>query len=121
MGNTIYPSHVLTTSPGAAIVGWDMLFDIPYVADWTKIGEYRHRNTARENAQRADHNYAVGDQVLGHKDGILRNAESKYTGPYTITTVHTNGTIMIQKGALSEQSNIRRVKPYHTHSDSDRG
>jgi len=116
---------VLKTSPGAAIFGRDMLFDIPYIADWTKIGEYRQaqtdRNTARENAQRADYDYAVGNQVLVRKDGILRKAESQYTGPYTITTVHTNGTIRIQKGALSERINIRRVKPYHSHSDSDIG
>ena len=26
------------TSPGTAIFGWDMLFDIPYIADWNAIG-----------------------------------------------------------------------------------
>ena len=44
---------VLKTSPGAAIFGRDMLFDVPFLADWTKIGEYRQlqtdKNTAREN------------------------------------------------------------------------
>jgi hypothetical protein len=29
---------VLKASPGAAIFGQDMLFDIPFVADWHKIG-----------------------------------------------------------------------------------
>ena len=32
---------VLKTSPGAAIFGRDMLFDIPFLADWSKIGEYK--------------------------------------------------------------------------------
>ncbi len=32
---------VLKASPGAAIFGRDMLFDIPFIADWQKIGEYR--------------------------------------------------------------------------------
>ena len=32
---------VLKTSPGAAIFGRDMLFDIPYIADWKKVGEHR--------------------------------------------------------------------------------
>jgi hypothetical protein len=32
---------VLKASPGAAIFGRDMLFDIPFVADWHKIGERR--------------------------------------------------------------------------------
>ena len=31
---------VLKASPGAAIFGRDMLFDIPFVADWHKIGDY---------------------------------------------------------------------------------
>ena len=30
---------VLKTSPGSAIFGWDMLFDIPFLADWSKIGD----------------------------------------------------------------------------------
>ncbi len=30
---------VLKTSPGAAIFGRDMLFDIPFIADWRKIGD----------------------------------------------------------------------------------
>jgi len=30
---------VLKASPGAAIFGLDMLFDIPFVADWKQIGE----------------------------------------------------------------------------------
>jgi hypothetical protein len=28
---------VLKASPGAAIFGQDMLFDIPFIADWQKI------------------------------------------------------------------------------------
>ncbi len=36
---------VLKASPGAAIFGRDMLFDIPFIADWQKIGEYWQRLT----------------------------------------------------------------------------
>jgi hypothetical protein len=32
---------VLKASPGAAIFGCDMLFDILFMADWHKIGEQR--------------------------------------------------------------------------------
>ncbi len=44
---------VLKASPGGAIFGQDMLFDIPfYIVDWKKIGEHRQRltdlNTAHE-------------------------------------------------------------------------
>jgi hypothetical protein len=45
---------VLKASPGAAIFGQDMLFNIPFVADWHKIGERRqsltNRGNQRENA-----------------------------------------------------------------------
>ena len=32
---------VLKSTPGAAIFGRDMLFDIPYRADWNQIGKRR--------------------------------------------------------------------------------
>ena len=102
-----------------------MLFDIPFVADWHKIGDYRQqqtdRNTNRENARRYDYdyNYVVGGKVLIRKDGILRKAESRYKGPWTITQVHTNGTIRVQRGTRSERMNIRRVTPYHPNDDED--
>jgi hypothetical protein len=32
---------VLKASPGAAIFGRDMLFDIPFIAKWNKIEDYR--------------------------------------------------------------------------------
>ena len=43
---------VLKASPGAAIFGRDMLFDIPYIADWRKIGDYRQRQTDLNTAQK---------------------------------------------------------------------
>jgi hypothetical protein len=36
---------VLKASPGTAIFGHDILFDIPFVADWHKIGERRQSLT----------------------------------------------------------------------------
>jgi len=36
---------VLKASPGVAVFGRDMLFDIPSIADWRKIGDYRQRQT----------------------------------------------------------------------------
>jgi hypothetical protein len=32
---------VLKVSPSSAIFGGDMLFHIPFMANWNKIGEYR--------------------------------------------------------------------------------
>jgi hypothetical protein len=120
----IRPTHhtVLKATPGAAIFGRDMLFDVPYVADWHKMGKYRQaqtdRNTERENRRRYDYDYAVGQQILIRKDGILRKSESRYEGPYTITEVHTNGTIRVQRGAISERLNIRRVTPFYESAEN---
>ncbi len=52
---------VLKASPGAAIFGRDMLVDIPFVADWNQIGDYRqhqtNRSNKRENDKRVDYDY----------------------------------------------------------------
>jgi hypothetical protein len=105
---------VLKASSGAAIFGQDMLFDIPFVADWKQIGDYRQnqtdRSNKRENNKCVDYDYKVGDKKLIRKDGILCKAESIWKKePWTITTVHTNGTIRIQCRTKSERINIRRV------------
>jgi hypothetical protein len=101
-----------------------MLFDIPFIADWQKIGEYRQRLTdhsnARENEGRIDYDYRVSQKVLLWKEGILQNAESRWhKKPWLITTVHTNGTITVQRGKKLERMNIRRVKPFIEDPDSE--
>jgi hypothetical protein len=54
---------VLKASPGAAIFGWDMSFDIPFIADWQKIGEHRQiltdLNNACKNKGRIDYDYKL--------------------------------------------------------------
>jgi hypothetical protein len=108
---------VLKASPGAAIFGQDMLFDIPFMADWCIIGEQRQSLTdcgnQRENTKQIDYHYKVGNKVLVINEGILRKAESAYgKEPWTITTVHMNGTIRIQCGTKMEQLSIQRVEPF---------
>ncbi len=94
-----------------------MLFDIPFVVDWHKIGEQRQSLTnhgnQRKNAKQNDYIYKVGDKVLVINKGILRKAESAYgKEPWTITTVHTNGTIKIQCRTKMERLSIQRVEPF---------
>ncbi len=104
-------------SPGAAIFGRDMLFGIPFVADWHKIGDQRqsltNRGNQHKNAKRIDYDYKVRDKVLLINEGIIHKAESAYgKEPWTITTVHTNGTIRIQCGTRTERLSIWRVQPF---------
>ncbi len=75
-----------------------MLFDILFIADWKYIGEHRQRltdlNTAHEIEGRIDYDYKVGQKILVWNEGILRKAQSIWQkDPWSITTVHTNGTI----------------------------
>eukprot|EP00804_Cyclotella_cryptica_P022257 CCRYP_017930-RA/>CCRYP_017930-RA protein AED:0.46 eAED:0.46 QI:0/-1/0/1/-1/0/1/0/74 len=48
-----------------------MLFGVPYIADWSKIGEYRQRqtdcNTRWENASCIDWDYQPRNKVLLQK------------------------------------------------------
>ncbi len=115
---------VLKASPGAAIFRHDLLFNIPFIDDWQKIGEYRQRltdcNNICENKGRIDYDYKVGQKVLLRKEGILRNtAESRYQKkPWLITSVHTNGTITVQCGNKIDRMNIQRVKPFEEDLDN---
>jgi hypothetical protein len=102
---------VLKASPGVAIFGCDMLFNIPFVADWNKIRDYRQHqtnlDTAHINSMHADYDYKVGNKVLVKQDGIFPKAESQYSKkPWIIATIFTNGTIRNQCGTKSEQINI---------------
>ncbi len=108
---------VLKTSPGAAIFGTDMMFDIPFLSEGSKIGDYRqkqtNKDTAKENSGRIYWDYQPREKVLLIKDGILHKSESRYEcEPWTIMSVHTNGTIRIESRTRSDRLNIRRVTPY---------
>ncbi len=64
------------------------------------------------NRKRFAYDYHIGDQVLKltYKPDKL---EPRAHGPYTIETVHTNGTITICLNPTTiERLSIRRVKPY---------
>ncbi len=81
--------------------------------DHPKAAKRPRSGNQRKNAKRIDYDYKVGDKVLVINKDILRKAESTYgKEPWTITTVHTNGTIRIQRGTKMERLSIRRVEPF---------
>jgi hypothetical protein len=101
-----------------------MLFDIPFIADWQKIGEHRQQltdlNNTHENKGRIDIDYKVGQKVLLGKEDILRNTESRWhKKPWLITSVHTDGTITVQCGNKIDRMNIWRVKPFEEDLDNE--
>jgi hypothetical protein len=57
---------------------------------------------------------------LLRKGGILCNAESRWhKKPWLIISVHTNGTITVQRGNEIDRMNIRRVKPFEEDLDNE--
>jgi hypothetical protein len=94
---------VLKASPGGAIFGEDMLFDIPFLADWNKIGDYKQcltdLNTEYESKTHQEWDYQLGDKVLLRKVGILHKSEIHYErDPWTITSVHTMAQLGFNPG-----------------------
>ena len=63
--------------------------------------------------KRVDFDYEVGEKILIVKDGILRKVQSpKQKEPWTISQVHTIGTIRVTPGTRLERLNIWRVEPF---------
>ena len=94
-----------------------MILNVTHKANWEFIRarkqELINKNNKKENQNRIPHKYEVGNQVLVKK-GTENKYEIPFSGPYNITNVNDNGTIGIQKGAVTDTVNIRRVFPYAT-------
>ncbi|KAG7369915.1 integrase core domain containing protein [Nitzschia inconspicua] len=105
-------------SPGALVFQRDMFHPIPLMIGYNQIRTERQRiiddNNRRANLRRRYHDYQPDDQVL-----ILTFNPSKLQeraqGPFRIHSVHTNGTVTIQRRPnVLERINIRRIRPYRT-------
>ena len=106
----------LKISPGALVFHRDMLLDIPIIADLHLLQQQRQslidRNLMRANRKRISHDYQPGYEVLflTYKPNKL---EPRATGPYRIHSVHTNGTVTVNRNQyVRERFNIRRLRPY---------
>ena len=106
----------LHTTTGQLVFGRDMVLNVTHLANWYDITKRKqeviNQNNKRENSKRIDYDFSVGEKVLIERHGA-RKIERPYDGPYKIVRIHTNGTITIERGAITERINIRRVHPYH--------
>ena len=118
VGLAIRASHhsTLDATPAQLVFGRDMLFNIQSFINWKEITRRKQQSVdqanRRENSRRVDHDYSVGDQVYITRTDIHRKLDGPKTGPYPITDVYTNGTVRIQRGAINERINIRRIEPH---------
>ena len=106
----------MQATPGQLVFGRDMIWNLPHIADWRYIQQRKqdliNKNNERENSKRIEHDYAVGDKVLKRLSNTYKLERSK-DGPYEIIRVHTNGTVTIQNGTITERLNICQIDPYH--------
>jgi len=68
--------------------------------------------------KRIQHHYNVGDKVLVERPGIQPKMGAPRDGPFEVVHVSTNGTVRIQRGAVTQRVNIRRLTPYFERSPS---
>jgi hypothetical protein len=112
--------QTMQTTPSIIAFHRDMLLNIPTFINLANIQYLRqqqvNRDAERQNANRNNHQYQINDQVLVTPSTTThRKLNPKYTGPYTITQVHQNNTVTIQRrNNITETINIRRIKPFHT-------
>jgi transposase InsO family protein len=107
----------LKHSPGSLAFHRDMLFDIPLIADMEVIRQRRQmivdERARLVNRSRVSHDYAVGDRVLIRATAPDKLDLRTHPNPFTITRVHSNGTVTIQRGPyVTERINIRRILPF---------
>ena len=103
-------------TPAQLVFGRDMLFNISTLINWKDIAINKQKSVdkanLRENRNRVDYDYQVGQRVYVIRDGIFRKLDGPKFGPFPITDVFTNGTVRIQRGSVNERINIRRLEPH---------
>ena len=100
---------------GQLVFGRDMLLNMKFRAGWAGI-KLRKQNlidkgVVRENRSRVHHGCEAGGKVLYTMPGIIPKMEQPRAGPLEVKRVHANGTLTMQKGAVSGRANIRNVPP----------
>ena len=106
----------LGATPAQLVFRRDMVMPLQYIAQWDLIKKSKQEkinySNTRENSTRVDWDYKVDDLVLISDKDISRKLDCPTKGPYKIVQVFTNGTVLIQYGAVQQRINIRRCTPY---------
>ena len=96
------------------------------LVDWETITRNNeavaNRGLIRENKNRIDHDYRVGDYVMIKLDRMeqKRKLNAPYTGSYRLLKIYNKGTVKIKREVYEENINIRRLKPYQQELDKEK-
>jgi hypothetical protein len=79
-----------------------MIYNIAFIANWDQIQKIKqdiiNNSNQKENKKSIPYVYKVGDQILLETSGNSPEIVNTFcTGPYPITNVYKNVTIIIQK------------------------
>jgi hypothetical protein len=119
LANAMYATRTsfhsgLKTTPGALAFHCDMVMNIPLMSDLMLIQQNQQQliddRLIESNRKRFSYDYQPNQEVLKleYKPDKLAPCA---TGPYWITSVHTNGTITIQLTPHTRQRiSIRNIK-----------
>jgi predicted aspartyl protease len=107
---------ILNASPCQLVFGQDMLTRELFHANWNYLSKRRYlqmmRDNERENQNRIQHIYKIGDVVMCRVPPIGRKkTEQVAQGPYIIKEVYENGTVLLDKGSVEDRVHIRRIFP----------
>ncbi|GFH58269.1 hypothetical protein CTEN210_14745 [Chaetoceros tenuissimus] len=124
LANTVYALRTavhstMNASPGALAFQRNMILNLPFIVDLNNLRARRQeivdRSNQRENDNRIDYNYQVGNWVLVIADSYRTTSklDIRFEGPFQITQVHVNGNVTIRRRpGILERVNIRRIRPY---------
>ena len=71
-----------------------------------------HKNNQAENNKIIHHKYKVNNTVLVKNKQSTQFGQDMYNGPWKVLEVRNNGTVKIEKGAITDIYNIHNVTPY---------
>ena len=92
-----YYHRTIQATPGQAVFGREMIFNIPSFIYWRVITEAKQRkvdiDNVREKYNPVTHDYAIGNLVYAEMTDIFHKIDYSKQGQYVITKVFTDGTV----------------------------
>jgi hypothetical protein len=114
----LHNSFYLEDFPGALVFHRDMFLDIPIIAGLDLLQQQcqvlMEKNLMQANCRPISHDYQPNSEevlLLAYKPNTLY---PQATDPFTIPSVHANGTITINHNPyVRERISIQHVRPYY--------